>query len=269
MDPATYLADNYLCAGISFDGLMRFQREFTKPEIMSQVTGKELYHMILDHTKPPEDRPFIKVPFYASGQPFFSSSELGPGNVFLSYQWDAPFSQVFEAVSSLQNRNSAFFLIDMLCCPSHDASNLKCSKLTTLLFVSEKLKTSPITWLGVLRWSSDLLNADWILNRRWILTEMLMCLRSGAAPEFYCCLDGVFKPKRNAPPSRISPLLQLLKCDCQSVLKQFSSIDYEKSVVHHASDLELLLQSLRLIYACDTKSDSEFSGELTQVAISA
>ena len=223
--------------------------------------------MVLEYTKHPEDRPFIKVPFYDSGQPFFSPQELGPGNVFLSYQWDAPFSQVFEAASSLPNRISAFFLIELLCCPSLDSMHRKCSsKIAVFQCLSEKFRTSPLTWLGVLRWSSDLLNADWLLRRRWILTEMLICSRSGGIPEFYCCLDGVFKPKRNAPPCRTSPLLQLLKCDCHSVMKQLASIDYENSVAHHATDLDPLLQSLRQVYPSDGKSDSEFCGELTQVA---
>ncbi len=57
--------------------------------------------------------------------------------------------------------------------------------------MSHVLTLTPTVWLGVLRWSSDLSNTDWLLSRRWILTEMLICLRSGASPEFFCCLDGV------------------------------------------------------------------------------
>jgi hypothetical protein len=106
MDSATraYLTDNYLCSGISFDGLMRFQREF-HADLLPQATGRELYQMVLEYTQPPEDRPFIKVPYNDTGKPFFSPDELGPGNVYLSYQWDAPFSQVFDAVSSLPHRS--------------------------------------------------------------------------------------------------------------------------------------------------------------------
>lgn len=77
-----YFAANYLRHGISFDGLMRFQREF-HPELMPQVTGKELYQMVLEYTNYPEDRPFICVPYHPSGQPFFSPSELGVGNVYV------------------------------------------------------------------------------------------------------------------------------------------------------------------------------------------
>ena len=82
MDRA-YFDDNFLRFGISFEGLMRFQREFC-PELMPHVTGKELYQMVLEYTNFPEDRPFISVPYYPSGQPFFAPSELASGNVYVS-----------------------------------------------------------------------------------------------------------------------------------------------------------------------------------------
>ncbi len=144
-----YLSENFLCHGISFDGLLRFQREF-HPDVLAQATGKEVYQMVLEYTKPPERRPFIKIPYNNTSQPFFSPDELGPGNVYVSYQWDAPFSQVrtdffselttdffselttmlppyltffsqvFEAVASLPHRSTSFFMIHVLCCPSED-----------------------------------------------------------------------------------------------------------------------------------------------------
>jgi hypothetical protein len=82
MDAAThaFFRDNYLCCGISFAGLARFQREF-RPDIISQVTGKELYQIVLEFTRPPESRPFVKIPYYESGKPFFAPEELGEGNV--------------------------------------------------------------------------------------------------------------------------------------------------------------------------------------------
>ena len=82
MDAAThaFFRDNYLCCGISFAGLTRFQREF-RPDIISQVTGKELYQIVLEYTCPPEIRPFVKIPYYESGKPFFAPEELGEGNV--------------------------------------------------------------------------------------------------------------------------------------------------------------------------------------------
>ena len=218
-EACAYFRDNYLSRGISFEGLKRFQSEF-RPDIISQVTGRELYQIILEHTRPPETRPFINIPYYDSGEPFFAAEELGEGNVYVSYQWDAPFSQVFDAASSLPNRDTSFFMIHIFCCPSEESLTLKYALSARLEYMSQILTKSPIVWLGVVRWSSDMLDTEWLLSRRWILTEILLCLSSGAAAEFYCCLDGVHQPRKRKEPAasggtspfaNVSSLVQLLK----------------------------------------------------------
>ncbi len=189
---------------------------------------------------------------------------------YLSYQWDAPFSQVFEAVSSFPARNSAFFMIHMLCCPSEETLQRKHALAARLDYLSNALTRAPTVWLGVLRWSADQLNADWLLSRRWILTEILFCLRSGASPEFFCCVDGVFQQRKcSSPFVAVRALLRLLKYDIQSVLEQFASISYETSTVHMDVDLQPLLQSLRRLHSPDSATDAQLCAQQTQVAFPA
>jgi hypothetical protein len=59
-------------------------------------------------------------------------------------------------------------------------------------------------------------------------------------------------------------LLQLLKYDCDSLLAQLASIDYEKSTTTHDCDLQPLIRALRRLHACEGTPDSEFSCDLTQ-----
>lgn len=186
---------------------------------------------------------------------------------YLSYQWDAPFSQVFEAVSSFPGRHAAFFMIHMLCCPSEETLQRKHALAARLDFLSHALTRAATVWLGVLRWSVDLLNGDWLLSRRWILTEILFCLRSGASPEFFCCVDGVFQQRKcSSPFVGVSALLRLLKYDSQSVLDQFASISYETSTVLNDCDLQPLVQSLRRLHSADSATDALLCAQLTQVS---
>lgn len=192
--------------------------------------------------------------------------------MYVSYQWDAPFSQVFDAVSSLPNKDALFFMIHIFCCPSEESLQ-QISPLTVRLeFLSRRLTKSPTVWLGVLRWSSDALNTEWLLSRRWILTEMLLCLRSKARAEFFCCLDGVYQPRTKQAAAgtsqqfpRVASLLQLLKHDCESVLKQLASIDYNASIVRDDNDLRPLMACLVRVYSASAMSDEEFCALLTQV----
>jgi hypothetical protein len=157
-------------------------------------------------------------------------------------------------------------MIHVLCCPSEETLQRKHSIGDRLQHMSHALTRAPTVWLGVLRWSADLSNADWLLSRRWILTEILFCLRSGASPEFFCCVDGVFQQyKRSSPFVSISALLQLLKDDCQSILDQFATINYQSSAVHFDADLQPLLQSLRRLHSAHTATDEQFCAEQTHV----
>jgi hypothetical protein len=73
-------------------------------------------------------------------------------------------------------------------------------------------------------------------------------------------------PKSKSQFVSIAPLLQLLKSDCDAVLSQFASIDYEKSTTQNDVDMQPLMSALRKVYASHSACDSGFSSELTQVS---